>query len=134
MEDQLCERPPTDVEVKQASEAAQALASALTPQGLSFSVRRGGDQVTVELPQSVAQLMLDLLTRVARGQRVTVLPDAAVLTTKEAADLLNVSRPFLVQLLEKGEIDFHRVGTHVASAPRMCSHSRRSATSSVKAS
>jgi excisionase family DNA binding protein len=108
----LSERPPTDVEVRQASEAARALAGALTPQGLPFSVRKDGDQVTVELPPSVGQLMLDVLTHVARGEMVTFVPYAAVLTTKEAADLLNVSRPFLVQLLEKGEIDFHRVGTH----------------------
>jgi excisionase family DNA binding protein len=66
----------------------------------------------IDLPPMVGQLVLDVLTHVARGEMVTFVPYGAVLTTKEAADLLNVSRPFLVQLLEKGEIDFHRVGTH----------------------
>lgn len=108
----LSERPPTKTEVKQASEAARALAAALTPRGLPISVRKDGDQVKIDLPASVGQLVLDVLTHVARGEMITFVPYGAVLTTKEAADLLNVSRPFLVQLLEKGEIDFHRVGSH----------------------
>ena len=108
----LSERPPTNTEVRQASEAARALAGALTPKGLPFSVRKNGDQIKIDLPPSVGQLVLDVLTHVARGEMVTFVPYGAVLTTKEAADLLNVSRPFLVQLLEQGEIDFHRVGTH----------------------
>lgn len=108
----LSERPPTKAEVRQASEAARALAGALTSKGLPFSVQKNGDQVTVDLPPSVGQLVLDVLTHVARGEMVTFVPYGAVLTTKEAADLLNVSRPFLVQLLEQGKIDFHRVGTH----------------------
>src|SRR5258708_456496 len=108
----LSERPPTNTEVRQASEAARALAGALTPKGLPFSVRKNGDQIMIDLPPMVGQLVLDVLTHVARGKMVTFVPYGAVLTTKEAADLLNVSRPFLVQLLEKGEIDFHRVGTH----------------------
>ena len=108
----LSERPPTDMEVRQASEAARALAGALTPKGLPFSVRKNGDQIKIDLPPSVGQLVLDVLTHVARGEMVTFVPYGAILTTKEAADLLNVSRPFLVQLLESGDIDFHRVGTH----------------------
>jgi excisionase family DNA binding protein len=108
----LSERPPTNTEVRQASEAARALAGALTPKGLPFSVRKNGDQIMIDLPPMVGQLVLDVLTHVARGEMVTFVPYGAVLTTKEAADLLNVSRPFLIQLLEKGEIDFHRVGTH----------------------
>jgi len=111
-EQALSERPPTVSEVRQASEAARALASALTPKGLPITVRKDGDQVKVDLPPSLGQLVLDVLTHVARGEMVTFVPYGAILTTKEAADLLNVSRPFLVQLLEKGEIDFHRVGTH----------------------
>lgn len=108
----LSERPPTENEVRQASEAARAFASALTPRGLPFSVRKDGTTTEVELPPALGQLVLDVLTHVALGEMVTFIPYGAELTTKEAADLLNVSRPFLVKLLESGEIPFHKVGSH----------------------
>lgn len=111
-EQALSERPPTENEVRQASEAARALATALTPQGLPFSVNRNGDVTEVELPLALGQLVLDVLTHVARGEMVTFVPYGAELTTKEAADLLNVSRPFLVSMLEEGRIAFHKVGSH----------------------
>jgi excisionase family DNA binding protein len=111
-EQALSERPPTEDEVRQASEAARALATALTPRGLPFSVSRDGDVTQVELPPALGQLVLDVLTHVARGEMVTFVPYGAELTTKEAADLLNVSRPFLVAMLEQGKIPFHRVGSH----------------------
>jgi excisionase family DNA binding protein len=113
MSDQaLSERPPTEVEVKQASEAARALATVLTPKGLPFTVSRNGDRTDIDLPPALGQLVLDVLTHVARGEMVTFVPYGAELTTKEAADLLNVSRPFLISLLETGKIDFHKVGSH----------------------
>jgi excisionase family DNA binding protein len=111
-EQALSERPPTESEVRQASEAARALATALTPAGLPFSVTRDGDVTQVELPPALGQLLLDVLTHVARGEMVTFVPYGAELTTKEAADLLNVSRPFLVAMLEEGKIPFHKVGSH----------------------
>jgi len=111
-EQALSERPPTENEVRQASEAARALATALTPKGLPFSVRRDGDLTEIDLPPALGQLVLDVLTHVARGEMVTFVPYGAELTTKEAADLLNVSRPFLVAMLEAGDIPFHKVGSH----------------------
>lgn len=111
-EQALSERPPTDHEVRQASEAARLLATALTPDGLPFTVKKNGDRAEIDLPPALGQLVLDVLTHVARGEMVTFVPYGAELTTKEAADLLNVSRPFLVSLLEAGKIDFYKVGSH----------------------
>lgn len=113
MSDQaLSERPPSEVEVKQASEAARLMATALTPKGLPLAIRQNGDRIEIELLPAIGQLMLDVLTHVAKGEMVTFVPYGAELTTKEAADLLNVSRPFLVSLLEAGAIPFHKVGSH----------------------
>lgn len=111
-EQALSQRPPTEDEVRQASAAARALATALTPDGLPLSVNRNGDHTEVELAPALGQLLLDVLTHVARGEMVMFVPYGAELTTKEAADLLNVSRPFLVGMLQKGEIPFHKVGAH----------------------
>lgn len=111
-EQALSERPPTENEVRAASEAARLLAKALTPDGLPISVEKNGDQFLLELPAPLGQLMLDVLTHVGRGEMITLVPYGAELTTKEAADLLNVSRPFLVKLLDEGVIDHHKVGSH----------------------
>lgn len=113
MSDQaLSERPPTELEIRQASEAARVIATALSAEGLPFSVKRNGDRTEIDLPPAIGQLMLDVLTHVARGEMITLVPYGAELTTKEAADLLNVSRPFLVSLLNAGKIGFHKVGSH----------------------
>jgi excisionase family DNA binding protein len=111
-EQALSQRPPTETEVRQASEAARALATALTPKGLPFSVMKDGDCRDIDLSPALGQLVLDVLTHVARGEMITFVPYGAELTTKEAADLLNVSRPFLVTLLNDKKIPFHKVGSH----------------------
>lgn len=66
----------------------------------------------VELPTRALQLLLDILAEFADGNAVKVIPIHAELTTQEAADLLNVSRPHLVKLLEDGALPFHRTGKH----------------------
>jgi excisionase family DNA binding protein len=66
----------------------------------------------VELPTSALRLLVDILAELAEGNAVRVVPIHAELTTQEAADLINVSRPHLVKLLESGALPFHKTGKH----------------------
>ncbi|MCG5502056.1 helix-turn-helix domain-containing protein [Ectothiorhodospira lacustris] len=70
------------------------------------------DGADLVLPRQALVLLRDLLTEMAQGNAVTILPTHTEVTTQEAANMLNVSRPHLVKLLEEGTIPFTRVGTH----------------------
>lgn len=65
----------------------------------------------VELPPSAVKLVFAILSQMAEGNSLTLIPSHAHLTTQEAADMLNVSRPYFVKLLEEGKIPFEKVGT-----------------------
>src|SRR5213080_27685 len=72
----------------------------------------GPDGNEVEIPASAFAALRAVVRDMAQGLTVTLIPHDKQLTTKEAADILTISRPFLVRLLDRGEIPSHRVGTH----------------------
>jgi excisionase family DNA binding protein len=80
--------------------------------GRKLQVRLPETDETVELPATATRLLVDLLSMLAEGNAVTLVPIPTELTTQESADLLGVSRPFLVKQLEDGTIPFRQVGAH----------------------
>lgn len=109
----LSERLPTEAEAEKALQATKALASlADTKGGLSLPMPENNNELVIELPPAVGRLVLDLLSFIGRGEAVTLVPFGAVLTTQEAADMINVSRPFLIKLIETEEIPHFMVGSH----------------------
>lgn len=67
---------------------------------------------TIRLPREVATVLREILVNSAAGRSVGVIPMRAELTTQQAADLLNVSRPHVVKLMNEGTLPGHKVGTH----------------------
>jgi excisionase family DNA binding protein len=66
----------------------------------------------IELPMSLFQILRQIIYHMTHGRAISIVPFNQELSTQEAADLLNVSRPYLIKLLEQGEIPFTKVGTH----------------------
>jgi excisionase family DNA binding protein len=105
---------PTEDESRQALESVRRLAPHLSARrGLRLQILEDDrPEETLAIPASAVRLLADILTEMAQGNAVTLIPIHAEMTTQQAAGFLNVSRPFLVGLLEKGEIPHRRVGTH----------------------
>lgn len=105
--------PPTEEDKALARQSKQTLAHHVQKdQSLTLQVVDGDGQPTIKLPPGVVKLLMDILGTIASGQGMTVIPQEAELTTVQAAEILNVSRPHVVKLLEEGVIPHHKVGTH----------------------
>ena len=100
---------PTVDDVRLAKVSSRRLAPFLNR---NLNVRIAETDEPVELPAVAVRLLVDLLSAMAEGNAVTLIPIHAELTTQQAADLLGVSRPFLIKQLEDGVIPFRKVGTH----------------------
>lgn len=107
--------PPLEKEVEAAVQGQRELASLLSTK---FETQRidifdkEDKPHTLVLPTSALRLLVDILGELAIGNAVKVVPIHAELTSQEAADLLNVSRPHLVKMLEEGAIPFTKTGRH----------------------
>lgn len=99
---------PSERDAELAATASRALAHSIT-QNLRVSLEDGSE---LALPKAVTRLLSHLLMEMGRGNAVTIFPIHAELTTQQAADFLNVSRPYLIGLLESGSLAYHKVGTH----------------------
>lgn len=106
---------PSSKESEQAQAAVRALAGLgrrRSPRTIRVEPEGAREPITVTVPTEAFELFLDILTQMANGNAVSIVPVHAELTTQQAADLLGVSRPFLVALLDAGTIPFRMVGTH----------------------
>jgi excisionase family DNA binding protein len=101
---------PSEEDTALAKAASQVLAQA-GDKPLRVQVAAAGREITsFDLPPLVARLLTDILNETAAGRAVTLLPFPEEITTQQAAQLLNVSRPFVVGMIERGELPARMVG------------------------
>ena len=109
---ELGSRLPSADEKAAANQLRKILAARMA-NGAKITLRDSEKKpLEIALTPGLSQLLIELLRYVGRGDAVTLVPVSQMLTTQQAADILNVSRPFLIALLEKGEIPHTLVGRH----------------------
>jgi excisionase family DNA binding protein len=107
------QQPPTAHDSAMARQSGQSLSRlAGRNQSLTVRVTDADQERPIELPAGAVALLVDILDAMAAGRGLTLIPENAELTTVQAAQLLNVSRPYLIGLLEGGAIPYRKVGKH----------------------
>lgn len=106
---------PEDVNAEDAARAARRIRDYLNShpeEDLIDALGEVGDDDALIIPRATAVMLAQVLSLLEKGHGVQIIPKDAELTTQQAADMLNVSRPYLIGLLESGQIPFRRVGRH----------------------
>ncbi len=105
--------PPSPQDAALARVSGQLLSSLASPLGpLTLRVRDADHDRPFELPTGAVSLLMDILDTMAAGRGLTLIPENAELTTVQAAEILNVSRTFLIKLLDEDAIPYRKVGKH----------------------
>lgn len=105
---------PGDVDVAVAARAARRIRDYLAnhPEDDLVNVLGETGEDALVVPRPAVAMLAQVLSLLAKGQGVQIMPARAMITTQQAADTLNVSRPYLIKLLEAQEIPYQMVGTH----------------------
>jgi excisionase family DNA binding protein len=104
---------PTEQERELAKAGRRVLEEFVPAQPVSrLKLLEDGHEREIQLPRQALRLLGEVLREMGRGNAVAVIPVESEITTQQAADILNVSRPYLVGLLEGHEIPFRKIGAH----------------------
>jgi excisionase family DNA binding protein len=105
---------PTEADSRLAVESSRRLARLLGKRRktLEVHVEQDDEAAAIPIPMSAFRLLAGILSEMAKGHAVTMMPTHSELTTQQAADVLNVSRPFVVELIDQGKLPARKVGTH----------------------
>lgn len=105
---------PTEQDIALAKEGSRELSMVMTTpdETQEITVCMGHSEQRVHLPSSAVQMLMDILVNISQGNAVQIVPVHAELTTQQAADILMVSRPYLVKLLDEKKIEHRKVGSH----------------------
>jgi excisionase family DNA binding protein len=106
---------PTEADIKISTQSSRVLASLTNSYSQTQKITvesENGKEESLLIPSVAYELLIDILSQISQGNAVTLVPVQAELSTQQAANLLNVSRPYLIKLLESKKIPYRKIGKH----------------------